>query len=76
MAKVTGNARNKGGDGQRWSLAFDGGDGWQQQRWQGRIKIALNGGDNGQRQGGGEQRCSGQTRTAVAAAAMVTGQRQ
>jgi hypothetical protein len=53
-AKVAGNERNEGGDGQRWSLAFDGGDERQQQRWRWRMEIALNGGDNGQRQGGGE----------------------
>jgi hypothetical protein len=74
-AKAAGNKRNEGIDGQRWLLAFDGGDERQQQRWQWRIEIALNGGDNGQRQGGGETTVQWTT-TAVAAATTMTGQRQ
>ena len=38
------------GDGQRWALAFDGGDGWQLwQQWT--IEMVFNGG------GGGGVRC-------------------
>jgi hypothetical protein len=74
-AKVAGNERNEGGDRQRWSLAFDDGDEWQQQRWQWWMEISLNGGDNGQCQGGGEMTVQWTT-TAVAAARTVTGQRR
>jgi hypothetical protein len=54
VAKVAGNKRDKGGNGQWWLLAFVSGNGWQQQRWQWRMKIAFNGGGNVQWQGGGE----------------------
>jgi hypothetical protein len=47
--KMAGNER-----GQQWPLMFEGGNGRQQQQWQWRMKIALDGGSDGQRQGGGE----------------------
>ncbi len=71
--KAAGNKRDEGndGDGQWWLLAFDGGNGWQQQQWQWRTNIAFNGGSNRQRQVGGEK--TGQwTTTAVATATTMT----
>ncbi len=72
---MAGNERNEGSDVQWWLLAFDGGNERQQQRWQWRMEIVLNGGDNGQWQGDGEMMVQWTT-TAVAVARTVTGQRQ
>jgi hypothetical protein len=68
---MAGNKRDDGGNGQLCALAFDSGNGRQQQRWQWRMKTAFNGGSNGQLQGGSETTVQWTT-TAVAGATTVT----
>jgi hypothetical protein len=74
--KVAGNERDDGGNEGLCALAFDGGNGWQQQRLQWRMKAAFNDGGIRQLQHGGETTVQWTTTAAVAAtmvaAAMMT----